>query len=51
MSRSENIHTIPDKFKALTIVKRGHMNTRLPHHFADKNKQLAAAVSKRKAEQ
>lgn len=42
MSRSETIpQPVPDKFKPLTLVKRGPQNTRLPHKFADTNAALA----------
>jgi hypothetical protein len=47
MSRSEQIQTIPDKFKPLTQVKRGPQNTRLPHRFAD----VCAALARRAAMQ
>jgi hypothetical protein len=42
MSRSETIQPVPDKFKPLTVVKRGPQNTRLPHKFADTCAALAA---------
>lgn len=45
MSRSEQIQTIPDKFKPLTLVKRGPQNTRLPHRFADTCAALARTAS------
>jgi hypothetical protein len=47
MSRSEQIQTIPAKFKPLTIVKRGKMTTRSPHKFAD----VCAALARRAAMQ
>ena len=44
MSRSETIpQPIPDKFKPLTVVKRGPMTTRSPHKFAD----VCAALARR----
>lgn len=44
MSRSEQIPSeIPDKFKPLTVVKRGPMTTRSPHKFAD----VCAALARR----
>lgn len=41
MSRSETIRSIPERFRPLTIVKRGKQTTRLPHKFADTNAALA----------
>lgn len=42
MSRSETIpQAVPEKFKPLTVVKRGPQNTRLPHKFADTCASLA----------
>ncbi len=48
MSRSETIpQPIPEKFASLTTVRRGHMTTRIPHKFADKNKDLIASLFRR----
>jgi hypothetical protein len=46
MTRSEQIPAeVPDKFKPLTLVKRGPQNTRLPHRFADTCAALARTAS------
>lgn len=48
MSRSEQIPAeVPDKFKPLTVVKRGPMTTRSPHKFADVCAALARRTSLR----
>jgi len=47
MSRSENIPPpIPDKFKPLTQVKRGHFTSHLPRKFAEINAKLAKGLGK-----
>lgn len=43
MSRSEQI--IPEKFRPLVTVKRGHMTTHLPRKFAEVNRKLLASRS------
>lgn len=52
MSRSENIpQPVPEKFRPLTEVKRGHFTSHLPRKFAEMNAELAKSPRVTKAKE